>query len=341
MLMLCLPIHQKKTDYMKKLYVLVLVFCTAFMGTAAAQRPDPIKDEERKAAAAKQAKRLADERKAAAAKQAKRLADERKATEAKQAKRLEDERKAAEAKRLAAAKKPATLTETAFGANIAMLYVEGGSFTMGCTSEQGSDCYDNEKPAHTVSLSNFYIGKYEVTQAQWKAVMGTNPSYFNNCDQCPVEQVSWDDIQDFIRKLNQQTGKTYRLPTEAEWEYAARGGNKSKGYKYAGSNTVRDVAVYEDNSSSKTSPVGGKLANELGIHDMSGNVWEWCADWYDGNYYANSSVSNPRGPSSGYRRVLRGGGWIYTARRCRVAFRGSLDPAFESKDNGFRLVLVP
>jgi formylglycine-generating enzyme required for sulfatase activity len=215
-----------------------------------------------------------------------------------------------------------------------MVFVQGGTFTMGCTSEQGSDCFDDERPAHTVNLSNYYIGKYEVTQAQWKVVMGSNPSYFKG-DNLPVENVSWNDVQEFIRKLNSQTGKNYRLPTEAEWEYAARGGNQSKGYKYSGSNSAGEVAWYYDNSGNKTHPVGQKKGNELGIYDMIGNVWEWCQDW-DGTYSSNSQ-KNPVGASSGSRRVDRGGGWKHNAVRCRVAFRSSDSPSDRGSDLGFRL----
>jgi len=218
-----------------------------------------------------------------------------------------------------------------------MIYVQGGTFTMGCTNEQGSDCYDSEKPSHSVTVSSYSIGKYEVTQAQWRAVMGSNPSHFSGCDNCPVENVSWDDIQGFIRKLNSQTGKTYRLPTEAEWEYAARGGNKSRGYKYAGSNDVGSVAWYDDNSNSKTHSVGQKSPNELGIYDMSGNVWEWCSDW-DGAY-SSSSQSNPKGASSGTIRVLRGGSWTTRARNCRSSIRGNCPPDARDSAFGFRLVL--
>jgi formylglycine-generating enzyme required for sulfatase activity len=176
--------------------------------------------------------------------------------------------------------------------DIEMVFVKGGTFTMGCTAEQGDDCFDNEEPAHKVTLSDFYIGKYEVTQAQWKAVTGNNPSKFNGCDNCPVEGVSWNDIQEFIKKLNAKTGLNYRLPTEAEWEYAARGGAQSRGYKYSGSNSVDEVAWYYGNSGNETHPAGTKKANELGIYDMSGNVYEWCNDWYGA--YNSEAQTNPK-----------------------------------------------
>lgn len=224
---------------------------------------------------------------------------------------------------------------------IEMVYVKGGTFTMGCTSEQGSKCDDDEKPTHQVTLSDFYIGKYEVTQKQWRAVMGTDPPElrFKGCDDCPVERVSWNDIQDFIKKLNQKTGKKYRLPTEAEWEYAARGGLQNRGYKYAGSNNIGEVAWYDDNSSSKTHAVGGKKPNELGIYDMSGNVYEWCSDWY-GNYSAGSQ-RNPQGPTSGTYRVLRGGSWYFGASNCRVSNRSISGPDLRYYSYGFRLAVSP
>ena len=217
-----------------------------------------------------------------------------------------------------------------------MVFVKGGTFTMGATSEQGSDAYDTEKPTHSVTLSDFYIGKYEVTQAQWKAVMGSNPSYFKG-DNLPVETVSWNDIQTFIQKLNAKSGKKYRLPTEAEWEYAARGGNQSRGYKYSGSNDIGSVAWYKDNSNRTTHPVGQKQPNELGIYDMSGNVYEWCSDWYGS--YSSSSQTNPTGPSSGSRRVPRGGSWTDIAWPCRVSFRYGYDVLSGLNFNGFRLAL--
>ena len=216
-----------------------------------------------------------------------------------------------------------------------MVYVEGGTFTMGATSEQ-QEPGDDEKPTHRVSLSSFYIGKYEVTQALWKAVMGSNPSNWKG-DNLPVENVSWNDCQTFLRKLNAMTGKNFRLPTEAEWEFAARGGNRSRGYQYSGSNVLSDVAWYDDNSGMKTHNVGTKAPNELGIYDMSGNVSEWCQDWY-GDYHGYLQT-NPTGPSSGSYRVLRGGSWRYGAGGCRVAFRFIFTPDYRGIYLGLRLAL--
>ncbi len=222
------------------------------------------------------------------------------------------------------------------GISIDMVRVEAGTFTMGATPEMKKP-YNYEKPTHSVTLTNdYYIGKYEVTQALWKAVMGNNPSYFKG-DNLPVEKVSWDDCQEFISKLNRITGKTFRLPTEAEWEYAARGGNKSRGYQYCGSRKLSDVAWYDDNSGHKTHAVGTKQPNELGIYDMSGNVWEWCQDWY--GTYSSSSQVNPTGANSGSDRVYRGGGWCFSARFCRSSFRLSATPAYRVIDLGLRLVL--
>ncbi len=226
---------------------------------------------------------------------------------------------------------------------IEMVFVKGGTFQMGCTSEQ-SDCDDDEKPAHTVTVDDFYIGKYEVTQKQWKEIMGNNPSHFKG-DDLPVEKVSWKKVQKFISKLNEKTGLHYRLPTEAEWEYAARGGvetiHESSNAQYAGSNNIDAVAWYWNNSGHETHPVGTKQPNKLGIYDMSGNVWEWCSDWYDENYYGNSPQNNPQGPSSGTYRVYRGGSWRHYARYCRVAARSNVIPAHRDDYLGFRLVLIP
>ena len=237
-----------------------------------------------------------------------------------------------------------------------MVFVQGGTFTMGCTDEQGNDCRDNEKPAHKVTLSDYYIGKYEVTQGLWKKVMGSNPSYFKNCgDDCPVEYVSWNDCQEFISKLNQLTGKRFRLPTEAEWEYAARGGSKASFQtKYAGSNALGEVAWYGDNSDVKysgadegvedeyegrklgTHIVGTKKKNALGIYDMSGNVEEWCNDWYED--YSSGGVTNPKGASTGSYRVVRGGSWINGGDKDRVSRRADNNPSHSSYYIGIRLV---
>ena len=229
-------------------------------------------------------------------------------------------------------------TITVNGVSFEMVYVEGGTFDMGATTEQGSDAYYNEKPVHRVTLSDYYIGKCEVTQELWEAVMGSNPSNFKGA-QNPVEQVSWNDCQEFVSRLNRLTGMTFRLPTEAEWEYAARGGNQSLHYKYSGIGNIGNVAWYNRNSGGSTHAVGTKTANELGIYDMSGNVWEWCSDRY-GDYSAGAQT-NPQGPSSGSRRVLRGGSWDDYASCCRVSYRDYYGPGGSSIHSGLRLVLVP
>ena len=244
-----------------------------------------------------------------------------------------------------------------------MVKVEGGTFTMGATSEQGSDYNSDELPTHQVTLSDYCIGKYEVTQQLWEYVMsysgtcadgssmsayasdvwlGSDPSSsYGVGDYYPAYYVSYYDIVDiFLPRLNKITGRTYRLPTEAEWEFAARGGKQSKGYKYSGSDNIGVVAWYTGNSDDESHQVGTKQPNELGIYDMSGNVWEWCGDWYGS--YSSSAQTNPTGPSSGSGRVLRGGSWNYNARRCRVSYRGDDDPSCRlSNHYGFRVVLVP
>ena len=221
------------------------------------------------------------------------------------------------------------------GISIDMVRVEAGIFTMGATAEM-KDPDDWEKPTHRVTLTYDYnIGKYEVTQALWQAVMGNNPSNFKG-ENLPIENVSWNDCQEFISKLNSITGKTFRLPTEAEWEYAARGGNKSRGYQYSGSNNLFDVAWYRDNSGKKTHAVGTKQPNELGIYDMSGNVWEWCQNWY--GEYSRPSLTNPTGANSGSRRVYRGGSWNNDVWGCRSSCRYDYTPGYRNCI-GLRLVL--
>ena len=211
-----------------------------------------------------------------------------------------------------------------------MVYVSGGTFIMG-----GDDSSD-QMPTHSVTLSSYYICKYEVTQVLWRAVMGSNPSNFKG-DNLPVEWVSWNDCQTFINRLNSYTGRNFRLPTEAEWEFAARGGNYSRHYKYSGSNYISDVAWYDGNSGNRTHPVGTKQANELGLYDMSGNVWEWCSDWYGS--YSSYSQTDPTGPNSGSSRVYRGGSLPLYAKRCRSSYRSYDTPDFLCGHLGLRLVL--
>ena len=231
-------------------------------------------------------------------------------------------------------KHKAQCTVTVINPEPEMVSVEGGTFDMGCTD---GDCYSDgrEEPAHKVTLSKFNIAKYTVTQQQWEAIMGSNPSYNKGCD-LPVERVSWNDVQVFIQKLNTFSGKKYRLPTEAEWEYAARGGNKSMKYKYSGSNDINAVAWYSANSGQKTHFVGTKAPNELGIYDMSGNISEWCSDWYGS--YTNAAQTNPTGPSSGTMRVARGGNALSYETYSRVSFRISGLPGNFGDVVGFRLV---
>jgi formylglycine-generating enzyme required for sulfatase activity len=224
--------------------------------------------------------------------------------------------------------------------NIEMVFVKSNTFVMGCRMEPKNDCERDEKPGHLVTVSDFYIGKYEVTQAQWRAIMGNNPSEFIG-ENLPVENVSWNDVQDFIRKLNEKTGKQYRLPTEAEWESAGKGGANIGDYKYSGSNKIGDVGWYWDNSGDKTyalgrtHPIGTKKSNQLDVYDMSGNVNEWCSDWY--GEYNSSSQTDPKGPSSGSYRVCRGGSYHSTEKSVRILSRWSNSPNERSGSIGFRL----
>ena len=219
---------------------------------------------------------------------------------------------------------------------IEMVRVEGGTFTMGATAEQVSDAFSDELPTHKVTLSPFLIGKYEVSQTLWLAVMGENPSV-NTGINLPVDNVTWNECQTFITKLNELTGKNFRLLTEAEWEYAARGGNKSKGYKYSGSNNLGDVAWYIDNSNNTSHAMGTKAPNELGIYDMTGNVMEWVSDWKGS--YSSGAQTNPTGPDSGTYRVNRGGSYGNVERLSRITNRNSIDPNMSSKTMGLRLCL--
>lgn len=231
-----------------------------------------------------------------------------------------------------------------------MIWVDGDAFKMGAqkTNKKGDnyddEAYDSESPVHNVELSDFYIGETPVTQGLWKAVMGrdNNPSSFDKGNDYPVESVSWYDCLNFIIELNKKTGLKFRFPTEAQWEFAARGGNKHSPYKYSGGKNIEDVAVYWGNSKNDSddhcsSPVKSKAPNELGIYDMSGNVYEWCQDWYDD--YTSGNVDNPTGPSSGSSRVLRGGSWHSGAGICRVSDRSNNDPDLRSNYYGMRLAL--
>ena len=218
------------------------------------------------------------------------------------------------------------------GVSFNMVRVDGGTFQMGSND---SEAYDCEKPVHKVALSSYSIGETEVTQELWQAVMGSNPSKFKGPN-LPVEQVSWDDCQEFLEKLNNLAGHRFRLPTEAEWEFAARGGNKSRGYKYSGSNTIEEVAWYKDNSGDKTHSVKTKLSNELGLYDMSGNVWEWCQDGYGD--YSSSAQTNPTGPNNGDYRVSRGCCWG-SMKGFGLSYRGGSAPSLCDDIRGLRLAL--
>ena len=218
-----------------------------------------------------------------------------------------------------------------------MVLVEGGTFIMGATDNQKADAESDEKPVHKVTLSSYKIGKYEVTQEEWSAVMDQNPAHFKGA-RLPIENVSWDDCQKFIRKLNDMTGMTFRLPTEAEWEYAARGGNQSRGYKYAGSNSVDSVAWFRGNSGNHSHEVGQKKPNELGLYDMSGNVYELCQDWK--GRYTTSAQQNPQGSDEGTHRVNRGGRWCGGKGACRVSDRSMCQPTDRFYHLGMRLALT-
>jgi len=220
---------------------------------------------------------------------------------------------------------------------IEFVFVKGGSFRMG--SDEGEN---DEKPVNEVRLDDYYIGKYEVTQGQWSKIMGDNPSKFKLGDNYPVENVSWDDIQVFLQKLSQKTGQNYRLPTEAEWEYAARSGGKHE--RFAGTSNESELKGYTwfyRNSGNQTHPVGQKMPNGLGIYDMSGNVWEWCWDWYGNNYSSKSPRDNPDGPRGGSDRVLRGGSWLSTAAYLRASYRYYNTTDYRYYNLGFRLARTP
>ncbi len=216
-----------------------------------------------------------------------------------------------------------------------MVFVAGGEFVMG---DRVGDGHPDEHPAHKVTISDFYIGRYEVTQAEWVAVMGNNPSRYKD-DNNPVDNVSWCDIQEFIRRLNKLSGKKYRLPTETEWEYAARGGAQSRNYLYSGSDDISVVAWYCENSDGQPHPVGLKRNNELGLYDMCGNVWEWCQDWY--GYYNDADQTNTAKQSDSAKRILRGGGWSQNAWQSRISIRDGWTPTETGNSYGFRLAMEP
>lgn len=220
--------------------------------------------------------------------------------------------------------------ETKIIKGIECVLVKAGTFIMGAADNESGQQND-EFPRRQITITkDFYIGKSMITQAQYMAVMGNNPSYFKG-DNLPVESVSWYDAVAFCKKLGG------RLPTEAEWEFAARGGNKSKGYKYSGSNDLNEAAWYRNNSGETTHPVGTKIPNEIGIYGMSGNVWEWCNDWYD--FYPSGPATDPKGPLKGTHRVIRGGSWSSVARvGCRVAIRDYIKPERSSRYWSFRIV---
>jgi formylglycine-generating enzyme required for sulfatase activity len=246
------------------------------------------------------------------------------------------------------AEKEKALTCTDSVTGMEFVLVKGGYFHMGdnlrgVDNDGVGDVDNDEMPVHEVCVDDFYIGRHEVTQGQWGEVMGSNPSNFMNGNNFPVERVSWNDVQDFIRKLNNRTGRNYRLPTEAEWEYAARSGEKKE--TWAGTSDKSELRRYawysSNNSRGQTHPVGQKEPNGLGLYDMTGNVWEWCPDWYDESYYKNSPRNNPKGASSGSRHVYRGGSWFDEPRYARASNRYGNTPGHKSSNLGFRLAMTP
>lgn len=230
-------------------------------------------------------------------------------------------------------KVPESKTIKANGVEFKMIGIEGGTFTLGTSREKDEYCFTAEMPAHEVTLSSYLMAETEVTQQLWEAVMGSNPSHFIGKD-LPVESVSWEDCQQFIAKLNASTGMTFRLPTEAEWEYAARGGKQSKGTLYSGSNDPTAVA-WGKWGGDTTHPVRSKMANELGLYDMTGNVYEWCSDWFAD--YPSQSQTNPKGPAEGKLHVYRGGSWTNSNRYSRLTYRCTGNPKNKTCSLGFRL----
>ena len=273
---------------------------------------------------------------------------ERKAKAEEERKRQEEVKRAkeeAEKKRAEEQKKreiPKTYTNSL---GMEFVLVEAGEFMMGAVP-QDKKAYVYEEPQHKVRITEpFYIGKFPVTQEEWEKVMGNNPSYFQKAGKkAPVETVSWNDCQEFIKKLGKKEGKTYRLPTEAEWEYAARGGGAAGSYVYTygdDAGKLGDYAWYDDNSSGTTHPVGQKKPNSIGLYDMMGNVWEWCEDCFDEDFYKNSPSADPKGVENDEYRSIRGGSWYYFARNSRLSYRNNYDPDNRNFSFGVRLVLLP
>lgn len=217
-----------------------------------------------------------------------------------------------------------------------LVWVTGGRFVMGDNSGEA-----DEKPAHEVVVDGFAISRYPVTQRQWSIIMGGNPSDFKGCDRCPIDHVSWDEAQEFIRRLNHLTGKLYALPTEAEWEFAAKGGKMGRYYNFAGSDYADSVAWHAGNSGRMPHPVGEKLPNELGLYDMSGNMWEWCSDWYEKFYYELDEKYSPEGPKSGAGKVRRGGSWFTQTINCRITARNHVKQDYKDDAGTFRLAQYP